>query len=79
MKRELDPARVVARLAVLRSLYVPESLEDARERLARERPSAPRDLATRVAANLAELRALYELARHLNGRAGSPPTARSTS
>lgn len=68
MTRELDPAQVTRRLAVLRSLYVPESIDEARERLERERPAVKISLAERVAANLAELRTIYDLAQHLAGR-----------
>lgn len=67
MKHELDPARVAERLAVLRSLYVPEPIDEARERLERERPVVKTSFAERVAANLAELRTIYDLAQHLAG------------
>lgn len=68
MKRELDPVQVTERLAVLRSVYVPESIDEARDRLERERPAVKTSLAERVSANLAELRAIYELAQHLAAR-----------
>lgn len=66
MKHDLDPLRVAARLARLRELYVPESLEEARRRLAEHPVEAPEPFARAVGRRLAELRALDELARHLH-------------
>lgn len=66
MRRDLDPAPVAARLARLRALYVPERLDEARARLAREQPVRKRTLEEVAAASLAELRALCELARVLH-------------
>jgi hypothetical protein len=66
MAHDLEPLMIAARLATLRALYVPETVEQARERLARERPpsrESPAQVATR---SLAELRALCELARVLH-------------
>ncbi len=69
MKGDLDPARVAARLARLRDLYVPETLAQVRRRLAGERPvEAPEPFARAVERRLAELRALDELARHRHRR-----------
>jgi hypothetical protein len=65
MASDIDPRTVAARLSTLRSLYVPETVEEARKRLRRERPPLNETLEQRVAQNLAELRALYELARSL--------------
>ncbi len=72
MASELDPPSVAARLSTLRSLYVPETVDEATGRLRRERPPSTNILEERVANNLAELRALYELYRHLRG-AQRPP------
>ena len=67
MKPDLDPRRVAARLARLRELYVPESLEEVQRRLDEERPAeAPEPFARAVGRRLAELRALDELSRHLH-------------
>ena len=71
MATDVDPHRVAERLEALRLLYVPENVEEARERLRRERPVLAETVAQRVASNLAELRALYELAGHL-ARARAP-------
>jgi hypothetical protein len=68
MSRELDPTTVAARLQMLRASYAPETLYEARLRLAREQPSAREPLERAAARRLAELRALCELARHLHGR-----------
>jgi hypothetical protein len=59
---------VAARLGELRALYVPERVEVARERLAREVPTASESFAHAVARRLAELRALDALTRHLHRR-----------
>jgi len=68
MKPELDPKQVAERLSRLRALYVPEGIDEARARLARERPrsrESPEQVAER---SLAELRALCDLARVLHTR-----------
>jgi hypothetical protein len=56
---------VARRLAELRRRYVPETVDDARVRLARERPVIDEPLELGAARRLAELRALCELTRHL--------------
>jgi hypothetical protein len=56
---------VRARLDALRALYVPETIDEARARLARERPRDATPFDMRVARSLAELRALCELTRAL--------------
>jgi hypothetical protein len=66
MTPELTVAAVSARLQDLRRLHVPERIEAARERLARERPASAEPFAHAVARSLAELRALCELARYLH-------------
>lgn len=62
----LEPAQVAARLAELRRRYVPERVEEAQARLARERPVVARSLAETAARGLAELRALCALTAHLH-------------
>jgi hypothetical protein len=64
MRRELSPELVSARLATLRELYVPETLEEARARAAPVR--APESLEQGAARRLDELRALIDLTRHLH-------------
>ena len=66
MTRELRADDVAARLAVVRAGYVPETVEEGRQRLARERPRPAEPLAVTAARGLDELRALCELARHLH-------------
>jgi hypothetical protein len=66
MTADLTAAAVASRLEQLRRLYVPESIEAARERLALERPVRAEPFALAVARALAELRALCDLARHLH-------------
>ena len=66
MRRELDPQQLATRLEALRSSYVPETLEEAHARLAREQPRDTMPFDQRVARRLAELRALCELARALH-------------
>jgi hypothetical protein len=66
MKVDLTPQQVAARLANLRALHVPESIDEATRRLAREQPRARESFETRAARALAELRALVELARYLH-------------
>lgn len=69
MSRDLDAATLAARLDALRARYVPERLDEARERLARERRACQREPFERaVARRLAELSALCDLARHLQSR-----------
>jgi hypothetical protein len=66
MRRELDPREVAQRLSRLRALYVPETVEEARVRLAREQPRSRESLEQIAERSLAELRALCELARVLH-------------
>jgi predicted component of type VI protein secretion system len=66
MKRDLSPERVALRLARLRSIFIPETLEDARRR-PREKAS-PSLSPPAVAQRLAELRALLELTAHFHAR-----------
>lgn len=65
MSRELDPTEVARRLAELRARYRPETVEEGRRRLALERPRRDETLAQTAARGLAELRALCDLAAHL--------------
>ena len=69
---ELKPEDVAARLAVLRALYVPESIEEARLRLERERPAPDESFDQAVARRLRELRAICDLVRHVEGIANRP-------
>lgn len=72
MMDELDPALVVQRLEELRRRFVAETVDEARERLAREQPR-PRESFEQVAQrSLEELRALCELARVLHAAAPKP-------
>jgi len=64
---ELRPEDVAARLAKLRALYVPESVEEARVRLEAERPRPAETFDEAVARRLCELRAICELVRHVQG------------
>ena len=72
MSRKLDPAVVARRLDELRLLYVPETRDEVRARMERDRPqerrptSADPDFAKAVARRLEELRALCELTRFLH-------------
>jgi hypothetical protein len=59
------PPGVAERLEALRGLYVAETDREARARLARERPRSDRPFPVLVAARLHELRALCDLAAHL--------------
>lgn len=68
MRRELDSILVAHRLAQLASIYVPETIAEARARL-RAESMAPDALASRVAQRLEELRALDDLTRYLHGTA----------
>jgi hypothetical protein len=63
MRADLSPEAVAPRLAELGRLYVPETLEQARERAIPRHVSEPFEAA--VARRLTELRALDELTRHL--------------
>lgn len=63
---ELDPEEVAERLSKLRALYVPEGIDEARARLAREQPRPQESLEQVAARSLVELRALCELARVLH-------------
>ena len=60
------PGGLADRLRVLRSLYVPERDEEARRRLARERPRIWESFDVAAAGRLRELRALCDLANHLH-------------
>jgi hypothetical protein len=61
--------RVRSRLAALRERYVPETVAEARQRLAAERPARePTPTARSVARALEELRALCELSAVLQRR-----------
>jgi len=64
---ELRPEDVAARLARLRALYVPESVEEARLRIEHERPRVEEPFELAVARRLRELRAVCELVRHVQG------------
>jgi hypothetical protein len=66
MRAELDPRSVAARLAELRTAYVPETIDDGQRRLAREQPRSQASIAEVAARSLSELRALCELARVLH-------------
>ncbi len=72
MKAELDVAEVAARLSELRALCVPEGVPEARERLARERPTEAEAFEVKAARALEELRALCELANALHAGARPP-------
>jgi hypothetical protein len=61
---ELRPEDVSARLAELRALHVPESIEQARLRLERERPQVEEPFERAVARRLREV---CELVRHVEG------------
>ncbi|CAN5866298.1 hypothetical protein BH11MYX3_BH11MYX3_27910 [soil metagenome] len=65
MRDELDPVAVAQRLAAVRAYYVPESVADAADRLARERPPSTETFELSVARNLEELRALCDLVDYL--------------
>jgi hypothetical protein len=64
---EPRPEDVAARLAELRARYVPETVEEARLRLERERPNEEEPFEQAVARRLRELRAICELVRHVDG------------
>ncbi len=65
MRAELDPRSVAARLGELRTTYVPETVDEGRQRLAREQPPSQQSVAQVAARSLSELRSLCELARVL--------------
>ncbi len=65
MTRDLEPIDVARRLAKLAAMFVPETVEQARERL-RSEAMAPEVFATQVTRRLDELRALDELTRYLH-------------
>ncbi|HEY0713461.1 MAG TPA: hypothetical protein VGF45_12360 [Polyangia bacterium] len=69
----LMPEEVAARLQRLRNLAVLETVEQGRERLARETPRVEVDFATAVRGRLRELRALLVLTEHLHKHVRSPP------
>ncbi len=71
----LFSAAVRSRLARLRELAVVERDQEARERLARERPPRREMFEQAVSRRLRELRALCELSSHLQraGLSGSGP------
>jgi hypothetical protein len=60
---------VAVRLSVLRALYIPEPLDQARDRLAKEQPRPSASFEQVAARSLGELRALCELARALHATA----------
>jgi hypothetical protein len=78
-ERRALPAGLAVRLRALRSLYVAERDDEARRRLARERPRRVASFDVEVAGRLRELRALSDLADHLHRAriAHKPPTPRA--
>jgi hypothetical protein len=66
MSDGLDPRLVAERLAELRRSFVAETVDEARERLAREQPRSRLSFAERAHRSLEELRALCELTRVLH-------------
>lgn len=66
MSDALDPRIVAERLAELRRSFVAETVDEARERLAREQPRSTLSFAERAHRSLEELRALCELTRVLH-------------
>jgi hypothetical protein len=81
MSDALDPRIVAERLAELRHSFVAETVDEARERLAREQPRSRLSFAERAHRSLEELRALCELTRALHAvrRPPSEPSAGSAS
>jgi len=77
MSDALDPRLVAERLAELRRSFVAETVDEARERLAREQPRSRLSFAERAHRSLEELRALCELTRVLHAipRPPSEPSA----
>jgi hypothetical protein len=76
MSDALDPRLVVERLEELRRSFVAETVDEARERLARERPRSTLSFAQVAQRSLEELRALCELTRalHMVSRSPSGPS-----
>lgn len=74
MSDVLDPRIVAERLAELRRSFVAETMDEARERLAREQPRSRLSFAERAHRSLEELRALCELTRTLHA-APRPPSS----
>ena len=72
MSDALDPRIVAERLAELRRSFVAETVDEARERLAREQPRSRLSFAERAHRSLEELRALCELTRVLHAVARPP-------
>ena len=72
MSDTLDPRIVVERLAELRRSFVAETVDEARERLAREQPRSTLSFAQVAQRSLEELRALCELTRALHAAARAP-------
>lgn len=72
MSDALDPRLVAERLAELRRSFVAETVDEARERLAREQPRSRLSFAERAHKSLEELRALCELTRVLHAVAKPP-------
>jgi hypothetical protein len=66
MSDALDPRLVTERLAELRRSFVAETVDEARERLAREQPRSRLSFAERAHRSLEELRALCDLTRVLH-------------
>lgn len=80
MMSELDPILVAQRLERLRELYVAETIEEGRRRLAADQPAPTESFDEAVARRLAELRELCELTRVLGGaakRVSSKPTPKA--
>ena len=84
MSDALDPRVVAARLEELRRSFVAETVDAARERLAREQPRSRLSFAERAHKSLEELRALCDLTRVLHAIpwpsqliSGSPPAVAS--
>jgi hypothetical protein len=65
LKPRFSPEIVAARLEVLRRISVIERDDEARSRLARERPRTHESFERAVERRLGELRALCELARYV--------------
>lgn len=72
MSDGLDPRVVAERLSELRRLFVAETVEEARARLAREQPRPEETFEQVAQRSLEELRALCELARVLHAATPRP-------
>jgi hypothetical protein len=72
MRPRLDPDAVARRLAWLAACYVPETIEEGRNRLRREAMS-PDAFASNVARRLDELRALDDMTRYLHNQQTKRP------